>query len=80
MNTFGVCNYDFDAYAPKIENLIKYDSYEEAFSHYLEKVTEYDHYPYMLDKTLWYVWIDDKNRIIQFEQLSTKTKCRIVEI
>lgn len=79
MNKFGVCNYDFDACEPKVENLIVFDSYEEAFSHYMEKVTKDEHYPYTLDKTLWYVWVEE-NQITQFEQLSTKTRCRLIKL
>lgn len=79
MNKFGVCNYDFNAYESKIENLEIYDSYGEAFNKYLQRVTKDEHYPYTLDKTLWYVWIED-NKIVQFEQLSTKTRCRMVEV
>lgn len=77
MNKFGVCNYDFNAYESKIENLEIYDSYEEAFSQYMKKLTNDEHYPYTWDKTLWYVWIED-NKIIQFEQLNTKTRYRMV--
>lgn len=80
MTTYGVCNYDFSAYEPKVENLEKFESYEEAFSQYMKKVTSDSHYPYTWDDTLWYVWIEDDKKIIQFNQLDTKVRCRIVEI
>ncbi len=76
---FGVCNYDFDGYNPKIENLEIFDSYGAAFNRYLTRAMETDNFGYVWDKTLWYVWIVD-NLIVQFEQLTTKSRCRRVEI
>ena len=75
MNTFGVCNYD-DA---EVKNLERYDTYEEAFSHYLGKMTSDEHYPLTWDRTLWVVWLE-RNKIVQLEQLETKTKCKIIEV
>lgn len=77
MNRFGVCYYDFEAYEPKIENLVEFSTYDEAYYDYLHKITE-DTVGYP-DRTLWIVWIED-NRIIQFEQLVNNTKCRIVDL
>ena len=80
MNKFGVCNYDFDAYEPKVENLEKFDTYEEAFERYMQRLMENEHYPYYIDKTLWYVWIEGDKRIVQFQRLNEKTKCKIIEV
>ena len=80
MNKFGVCNYNFDTYEPKIENLKYFENYEDAFDYYMDILTHYQSYPYAFDRTLWIVWINENNRIIQFEQLSNKTKCKLVEI
>lgn len=79
MDKFGVCRYDFDSYNSKLTELQQFDTYEEAYDCYMTKLAEYEHYPYGLDNTLWYVWIEN-GRIIQFEQLSMRTKCRIVKV
>ena len=77
MHSFGICNYDFESYEPKMENLVEFSSYDEAYYAYLYKIT-HDVAGYY-DKTLWIVWIED-NKIIQFEQLIKNTKCRIIDL
>ena len=79
MTKYGVCNYDFAGYKPQIKNLEKYETFEEAYEHYMDKLMAYSSYPYSIDKTLWYVWIED-DKIVQFEQLDRKTRCKIVGI
>ena len=79
MNQFGVCKCDPYAYEPVVTELKRFDTYEEAYDYYMKQVVADEHYPYTHDKNLWYVWIED-NRIVQFEQLTTKTKCKIVEV
>lgn len=76
MAKFGVCNYDFDAYEPKVENLVLFENYEDAFRYYVSKLLPD---AYKIDKTLWLVWTDGQT-ICQFEQLVTRTKCKIVEV
>lgn len=82
MNKFGVCNYDFNACDPKVENLERFDTYKEAFDCYLKRMTEYEDYPYNIGYTddLWIVWITEDNKIVQFEQTSLNAKCKIIDI
>lgn len=75
MIKYGVCNFDADAYKPKIENLEIFDSYGAAFNRYMTRAMDSPNFGYSWDKTLWYVWIED-DVIIQFEQLDTNTKCK----
>ena len=79
MNCFGVCNYDFDALYPEVVDLKKFDSWEDAYKEYAERMKKYDNYPYSWDNSLWIVWIED-NKLIQFEQLNRKTKCKTVSL
>lgn len=80
MNKFGICNYDMDGYEPKIENLEIFDNYYRALGRYLELKLKSDEYDTFTDSNLWLVYIDDYNRIVQFEQLTWKIKCKIVEL
>ena len=80
MNRFGVCNYDMDGYEPKIENLEIFDNYYKALGRYLELKLKSDEYDCFTDSNLWIVYIDDYNCIVQFEQLTWKIKCKIVEL
>lgn len=75
MNRFGVCNYDMDGYEPKIENLEIYDKYEDAYERYIINYFLEDN-----NNNLWLVYINEENLIVQFEQLSWKIKCKIVEL
>lgn len=79
MNRFGICNYDMNGYEPKIKNLEIFDNYYQALGRYLELKLKSDEYDTFTNSDLWLVYIDDYNRIIQFEQLTWKTKCKIVE-
>jgi hypothetical protein len=77
MNTFGVCYCDLSAYEPNVTDLVRFDTYEEAVSYYTTKVLT----SRLTNRNLWLVWIEpEKNRIIQFDQLSWSTKCKIVTI
>ena len=80
MNKFGICNYDMDSYEPKIKNLEIFDNYYKAYGRYLELKLKSDEYDCFTDSNLWIVYIDDYNRIVQFEQLTWKIKCKIVEL
>ena len=80
MYRFGICNYDMDGYEPKIENLEIFDNYYKAYGRYLELKLKSDEYDCFTDSNLWIVYIDDYNRIVQFEQLTWKIKCKIVEL
>lgn len=81
MKRFGVCNYDFNAYKPKVENLVQFDEYDEAFNYYFQQLTKYEGYPYFIScaHNHWIVWIEN-NLIVQFEQISLNTKCKLVDI
>lgn len=76
MNTFGVCTYDFDATHPTVCELKRFDTYDEAYKYYLLQITEVRRIP----KTLWIVWIDEKDNIVQFEQLQSKIRCKRVSL
>ena len=81
INKFGVCNYDFNAYKSEVKNLVQFETFEEAFDYYMEKLSEYENYPYNVgyDNDLWIVWIEG-DRIIQFEQLKENVRCRLVDL
>ena len=78
-DVFGVCNYDFKARNPSVEDLICFDSFDKAFTFYIEKIMSDKTFPYYFDDTLWIVYIKD-NHIEQFEQLATKTKTAFVQL
>lgn len=78
--TFGVCNYDFDAYESKIKDLEQFVDYDAAFSRYMERLNIADKHGCLVNDDLWLVYIDDENRITQFEQLDWKAKCKLVEL
>ena len=80
MNTFGVCRYEFDEYNPKIKELKKFKTYDEAYNYYMTLLEIADKSNLFINKDLWLVYIDEYNRIIQFEQLNWKIKCKIVEL
>ena len=79
MNRFGICNYNMDGYEPKIENLEIFDSYYQAWGRYLELKLKSDEYDSFTNSDLWLVYINENNSIVQFEQLTWKIKCKIVE-
>lgn len=79
MNRFGVCNYDFDDYDSKIKNLEIFDTYDEAYNRYKERLLlNVNESNLFRNKDLWLVYIDEFNRIVQFEQLEWKKKCRLI--
>ena len=76
---FGVCCCDLDI-TNEIEDLEIVDTYDEAFKLYIERLNIYDN-PRFIEPYIWIVWIrKSDNRIEQFEQLSWKTKCRLINI
>ena len=77
MYKYGVCNYDMDAYNPLVKNLALADSYEDARKYYMDNM--FIPNTYRIDPTLWIVWIEG-NSIIQFEQLTTKVRTKIVDL
>lgn len=80
MYRFGICNYDMNSYEPKIENLEVFDNYYKALGRYLELKLKSDEYDCFTDSNLWIVYINENDLIVQFEQLSWKIKCKIVEL
>ena len=78
MNKFGVCRYEFDDYNPKIKDLEKFDTYNEAYNRYITLLETADKTNTFINKDLWIVYIDEYNRIVQFEQLDWKVKCRLI--
>ena len=76
---FGVCCCNLDI-NNEIEDLEIVDTYEEAFNLYIERLNIKDN-PRYIEPYIWIVWIrKSDNRIEQFEQLSWKTKCRLINI
>ena len=80
MNKFGICNYDMDGYKPKIENLEIFDKYYQALGRYLELKLKSDEYDTFTNSDLWLVYINEDNLIVQFEQLTWKIKCKLIDI
>ena len=80
MNRFGICNYDMDGYEPKIENLEIFDKYYQALGRYLELKLKSDEYDTFTNSDLWLVYINEDNLIVQFEQLTWKIKCKLIDI
>lgn len=77
MNKFGVCKYEFDDYNPKIKNLEIFNTYWEAYNRYMTLLEKADK---IIDEDLWIIYIDEFNRIVQFEQLNWKVKCKLMEL
>lgn len=80
IDKYGVCNYDIDGYNPKIEDLEIFDEYYKALSRYLGLKLTSDEYDSFSNNNLWIVYINEKNIIVQFEQLNWNVKCKLVEI
>ena len=77
MTKFGVCICNnIEAYTIKVSNLEVFDNYDDAYSYYLEKAYRDVN---ILNSNVWLVFIED-NRIVQFEQLTMRIKCKIVDI
>lgn len=76
MNTFGVCKCDLRTYDYEIRDLKRFNEYNEALAYYMKlwKANEIENY------NLWIVYIDEYNRIVQFQQLVWQVKCKIVEL
>ena len=76
MNTFGVCKCDLRTYDYEIRDLKRFNEYNEALAYYMKllKANEIE------SCNLWIVYIDENNYIVQFEQLTWKIKCKIVEL
>lgn len=79
MDKFGVCNYDFVAFEPIIENLAVFDQYIDASDEYMRRFLEYRAEHSIFPNDLWIVYISD-GRIVQFDQLNRISKCKIVGI
>ena len=81
MNKFGICNYNFDSYNSIIKNLEIFDTYDEAYNCYKERLLlNVNKSNLFRNKDLWLVYIDEFNRIVQFEQLDWKVKCKLMEL
>ena len=78
MTIFGVCNCDLNLYEPKVENLITFDSYDDAYNYYMNQLNK-QKTGYALLKDLWIVYIDN-NHIVQFDQLTMISKTKFIKI
>lgn len=80
---FGLCYCELNI-SYEIENLIVFDEYEEAFKAYIKELKIYFNFtenPRWIYPNLWIVWIrKSDNKIEQFEQLSWKTNCKLINI
>ena len=76
---FGVCCCELDI-TDEVEDLQIFDSYDEAFDFYIKRLNIKDN-PRWIEPYIWIVWIrKSDNKIEQFEQLSWKTKCKLIDI
>ena len=76
---FGVCCCELDI-TNEIEDLQIFDTYDEAFDAYIKRLNIKDN-PRWIEPYIWIVWIrKSDNKIEQFEQLSWKTKCKLIDI
>ena len=76
---FGVCCCDLDI-DNEIEDLQIFDTYDEAFDSYIKRLNIKDN-PRWIEPYIWIVWIrKSDNKIEQLEQLSWKTKCKLIDI
>ena len=78
---FGVCNrlYNSIYNANDIYNLEIFEDYTTALSCYMQRLTNTD-YPMYIDESLWIVWIREDNKMVQWEQLSWNTECKIIDL
>lgn len=74
---FGVCECDLDYCKPKVENLVKFHTFDDAYSYYITKLSSTN--DYFLLKNLWIVYIEN-DTIIQFEQLKTHIITKTMQI
>ena len=73
---FGVCNRSTldENY---IYNLEIFEDYESAYQCYIDRLdTDNPQYIY---PDLWIVWIREDNMIVQWEQLSWHTECKLLK-
>ena len=76
---FGVCCCELDI-TDEVEDLQIFDTYDEAFDSYIKRLNIKDN-PRWIEPYIWIVWIrKSDNKIEQFEQLSWKTKCKLIDI
>lgn len=73
---FGVCNRSF---FDSICSLEIFETYEEAYRNYISRLDIEDN-PRYIYPDLWIVWIREDNKIVQWEQLSWHTECRIIDL
>ncbi len=79
MYKFGVCTYSY-GYDTNVSNLVTFDTYEKAYAYYMKKL-EHENNCRFIPDNLWIVWIRlNDNVIIQMDQLSWKTHCKIIEL
>ena len=73
---FGVCN---TSTLNEIYNLEFFEDYESAYKCYISRLNIEDN-PRYIYPDLWIVWIREDNKIVQWEQLSWHTECRIIDL
>ncbi len=80
MNKYGVCICDLDGYESQVTELEIFETHDEAFERYKERLFS-EMQGYLFRDDLWIVCIEsENNRIVQFDQLVTKSRCKIMEI
>ena len=78
---FGVCECELNEYTYnnlKIKDLEIFEDYDNAYKKYIERLDNTDN-PHWINHDLWIVWIRDGS-IIQFDQLSWNTRCKIIDL
>lgn len=79
---FGVCKCILNKYTYdnlKIEDLEIFEDYDSAYNRYIKRLNNTDN-PRWINYNLWIVWIREDNKIVQFEQLSWHTECKIIAL
>ena len=79
MNTFAVCRYDPNAYSPKVTDLERFETYDEAYEYYKMRVLKLEMLGYLIPKDWWLAFIDENDRIVQLQQLDWRIKSTFIE-
>lgn len=79
MYRFGICWYDeslifYNDGNNDVDNIIcVYNKHKDAYRKYLEIIKDYGYAP----QDLWIAWINDENKVIQFERVKSDIYSRI---
>ena len=80
MNTFGVCRYDISMDSDTVSELEQFNNYDEAYERYMQRIKKADTSHCFVSNDIWLVYIDERGRIVQFEQLIWNVKSKIISL